>query len=82
MKFKFLFAWYDLWIGFFWDSAKRRLYFFPVPCLGCWVQLPPRVVKCCDCSNPIHGEPFFYTASQPMCYPCWKTNQAVDADCS
>lgn len=27
-------AWYDLWIGFYWDAAARRLYVMPVPCLG------------------------------------------------
>lgn len=29
-----LFAWYDLWIGVFWDSQKGKLYVLPIPCLG------------------------------------------------
>lgn len=29
-----IFAWYDLWVGFYWDPAKRRLFFMPLPCVG------------------------------------------------
>jgi len=34
VKVKFIFAWYDLWVGVFVDRPKRRIYVFPVPCLG------------------------------------------------
>lgn len=34
MRVRPLFAWYDCWIGLFWDSARRRLYVLPVPMLG------------------------------------------------
>ena len=27
-------AWYDLWVGFFWDKKKKWLYILPVPMLG------------------------------------------------
>ncbi len=38
MKARPIFAWYDLWIGLFWDRHKRRLYVFPIPCLGFYVE--------------------------------------------
>lgn len=34
MSIKPLFAWYDLWIGAYWDRARWRLYVFPVPMFG------------------------------------------------
>ncbi len=41
-EFRFIFAWYDFWVGLFWDAKKRRLYVFPVPMLGFYVQLARR----------------------------------------
>jgi len=34
MKVTPLFAWYDFWVGVFWDRQKRRLYVLPIPCVG------------------------------------------------
>lgn len=36
-----LFAWYDIWVGAFWDRAHRRLYLFPVPMFGVVIQFGP-----------------------------------------
>ena len=38
MKIRLLFAWYDLWIGVFWDRKTRRLYVLPLPCVGIVVE--------------------------------------------
>lgn len=38
MRIRPIFAWYDFWIGIYWDRRLRRLYVFPVPCFGFFIQ--------------------------------------------
>jgi len=38
MRVKPIFAWYDFWIGAFYDRTKRRLYIFPLPMIGFYVE--------------------------------------------
>ena len=40
MKIRPIFAWYDLWIGVFVDTKNRRIYIFPIPCIGLRIDLP------------------------------------------
>lgn len=39
MSVRFLFAWYDMWIGMYWDRQNRRLYVLPLPMVGIVVTL-------------------------------------------
>lgn len=42
MKITLMFAWYDLWVGAFWDRKSRCLYLFPLPMIGIRIQLTVR----------------------------------------
>lgn len=32
-------AWYDLWMGIYVDVPQRRVYVFPLPCIGIRIDL-------------------------------------------
>lgn len=34
VKVNTLFAWYDFWVGLYWDRINLRLYVLPVPMFG------------------------------------------------
>ena len=42
MKVRPIFAWYDPWVGAFWDRTKRRLYILPLPCIGIVIHFNPQ----------------------------------------
>ncbi len=59
MKIRPLVAWYDLWVGAYWDKARRRLYVLPVPCLGVVIDFetpaPPMPDCCTNCLHWTSG---------------------------
>lgn len=38
MAIKPIFAWYDLWVGVYWDRAGRKLYVLPLPTIGIVIE--------------------------------------------
>lgn len=42
MKFSFIFAWYDIWVGAYFDRAKNWLYILPLPMVGIILKFPKR----------------------------------------
>jgi len=38
MTVRLIFAWFDLWVGAFWDRRTRRLYILPIPCVGVVIE--------------------------------------------
>lgn len=57
MRIGFLFAWYDLWVGFFWDQKKHILYFFPIPCFGITFDFRRVEKQCMACFKKVRVHP-------------------------
>ncbi len=39
MKIEPVIAWFDFWIGLYWDRKARALYILPLPCLGIKISI-------------------------------------------
>lgn len=56
LKIEPLFAWYDLWTGFYWDHQKKVLYWLPIPMFGLKFSLKkPRIQRL-----PVEGSNDFF----------------------
>ena len=38
MRIRPILAWYDAWVGAYWDRKARRLYVLPLPCVGIVIE--------------------------------------------
>jgi hypothetical protein len=49
VKVKPMFAWYDFWVGVFYDRDRKRLYIFPLPMFGVMIQFTVGEYSCATC---------------------------------
>jgi len=69
---RLIFAWYDFWVGVFFDRDNRRIYLFPIPMVGLMIQLP--IAKCPTCKGTGAQEVPDGTASG-QCWDCYGTGK-------
>jgi len=77
MRIKFIFAWFDLWVGFFWDAKKHWLYFFPIPTLGIIFQFK---LKCNDCKKKGFAENIRKRYGIWQCFKCYNLDVEFDEE--
>lgn len=78
MKIKFIFAWYDLWVGAYWQKKKRRLYIMILPTLGVRIDVPHFWFRChyCGCRVSAKRTTIYLTRNlKTLCEHCFKDPQ-------
>ncbi len=68
MKIKF--AWYDIWVGVFWDQKKRILYVCPLPMLLIVIPIPKRKRELIPVDKCDHDYKCVYEGWDSESYEC------------
>lgn len=45
-RFMFFAAWYDFWVGIYYDTKKRHLYIMPLPMIGFRIRFKFHCTRC------------------------------------
>ena len=82
MTIRFVCAWYDFWIGAYWDRSRRALYLMPLPMLGIRIQFASRSEVHCNqykllrrSDNPSDGEADCVGDGHYECIRCYHLNR-------
>lgn len=85
MKIKLIFAWYDFWMGIFWDSKKWILYIFPIPMVGIKIDFERerRESRCnqLDCEFIKEDKTCIGGRKKEMIRTCFKKNNSNTKIC-
>lgn len=76
MQVKFFFAWYDFWIGAFYDQSKQILYLCPLPC--CVVKIQKKSVRRCPvCQGEMTPNEVLVSIEGTGQFACWDCASAA-----
>ena len=84
-RFTLVLAWFDFWVGAYYDRTKRRLYIFLIPCVGFAIDFArPRCGQCRhwrdeDHPDNPHGVPMCWNSNSPWDQSiCENTDEACN----
>ncbi len=77
MKIKVIFAWYDLWIGFFYDRKNRWLYVLLIPTIVIVLKFK---YKCPKCGKTLLYSDTHTYCSKHYCYDCVRDEEYFDEE--